>query len=115
VRSGRLESAAPRPPHPTAPSPPRAGIPDGDAIPRAYPRACPLCAADYRKPEVPDLEHVTLAAEDGGTPSPWRPDRPGRTLTLRCTPCGGSYPWDYFADALPALLERARVASGRSA
>src|SRR5690242_3163991 len=64
-----------------------------ETSPMAYPRACLLCGADYRS-DVAELGHVTPAAEDGGTPSPWRPALPGRTLTLRCTPCGESYRWD---------------------
>jgi hypothetical protein len=40
------------------------------------------------------------AATPGGTPSPWRPELPGRLLALRCLLCGGVYEWDYFASAL---------------
>jgi hypothetical protein len=42
---------------------------------------------------------VTLEARAGGTSSPWQPAQPGRVLTLRCSPCGGVYRWDYFGDA----------------
>ncbi len=72
----------------------------------AYPRRCPVCDATYgvRKfagPMVADICHVTLQAEPGGTPSPWRSDDPGRLLTLRCLLCTGEYRWDYFGGRLP--------------
>ena len=71
-----------------------------------YPRRCPLCGADYdpRRLERPD--HMTLRAEAGGTPSPSRPDLPGRLLTLRCRACGGEYLWDYFAGRPSASPDR---------
>jgi hypothetical protein len=62
-----------------------------------YPRRCPLCRADYGSGGALDLGHVTLSARPGGTPSPWRPDLPGRVLTLRCVHCRDAFPWDYFA------------------
>ena len=65
----------------------------------AYPRVSPLCRAPYGESGAVDLGHVTLAAEAGGTPSPWRPELPGRLLTLDRRHCGGSYRWGYFADA----------------
>ena len=81
----------------------------------AYPRRCPLCRADYRvsirsrggSRVASDLGHLTLSAGPGGTPSPWRPELPGRLLTLRCLACDGEYAWDYFAEqpvatAMPA-------------
>ena len=64
-----------------------------------YPRACPLCRAAYGASGAIEPRHVTLGSEPGGTPSPWRPEEPGRLLTLRCLLCRGTYPWDYFADA----------------
>ena len=82
----------------------------------AYPRRCPLCEADYlRAPRVHgpagvacDDRHMTLSAEPGGTPSPWRPELPGRILTLRCLACRGEYAWDFFAEQPAAILPRAR-------
>ena len=72
----------------------------------AYPRRCPLCDATYGVRNhtglnvSADLRHITLQAEPGGTPSPWRPDEPGRLLMLRCLLCTGEYRWDYFGDRL---------------
>ena len=71
----------------------------------AYPRRCPLCEADYRRPLTGyraagvacDDGHATLSTRPGGTPSPWRPTLPGRLLALRCLACDGEYAWDYFA------------------
>jgi hypothetical protein len=51
-----------------------------------------------------DRCHVTIDAETGGTPSPWRPDRPGRVLELRCLTCGGDFSWDYFADSAQKMV-----------
>ena len=81
----------------------------------AYPRRCPLCGADYRGSirsrtavgVAEDLRHATLRAEPGGTPSPWRPQLPGRLLTLCCRLCWGEYRWDYFADRPAAAARRA--------
>src|SRR5207253_9314406 len=42
-----------------------------------YPRACPSCGRDEPSPEQ---LYSTRAALDGGTPSPWRPETPGRLL-----------------------------------
>ena len=80
-----------------------------------YPRRCPLCGADCggaRKRQAgislaSEFRHTTLSAEPGGTPSPWRPELPGRLLALRCLACDGEYGWDYFggqpvAGAVPA-------------
>ena len=66
-----------------------------------YPRRCPLCEASYEPDPSSDLSHVTVGAEPGGTPSPQFPTAPGRVLTLHCQTCGGEYPWDFFADAVP--------------
>ena len=63
----------------------------------AYPRRCPLCGADYDPRKVERLDHATLQADPGGTPSHWRPRLPGRLLTLHCLLCEGAYRWDYFA------------------
>ena len=65
----------------------------------AYPRCCPRCGADYGSSGGAELRHVTMCAEPGGTPSPWRRALAGRLLTLRCLVCRGEYRWDYFADA----------------
>jgi len=77
-----------------------------------YPRQCPLCAAAYES----DGAHTTARSESGGTPSPWRPELPGRLLTLACNDCHGEYVWDYFADRpmleaqdLPARQPRRRA------
>ena len=72
-----------------------------------YPRRCPLCDATYGVRNFaglnvsPDLRHVTLQAQPGGTPSPWHPGEPGRLLTLHCLLCTGEYGWDYFGGRLP--------------
>ena len=72
-----------------------------------YPRRCPLCDATYGVRNHTDLNvsadtrHVTLQAEPGGTPSPWRPEDLGRLLRLRCLLCTSEYRWDYFGDRLP--------------
>jgi hypothetical protein len=92
----------------------------------AYPRRCPICEGDYRgSPRIrgaigvaSEDRHATLSAEPGGTPSPWRPELPGRLLTLRCALCGGEYAWDYFvgrpaAGALPAPRQPRRPAPPR--
>jgi hypothetical protein len=42
---------------------------------------------------------MTLSAEDGGTSSPWLPNRPGRVLEIACKLCGAIVRWDYFAPA----------------
>ena len=63
-----------------------------------YPRACPLCRERYDPRWTEAALHVTVAAVPGGTPSPWRPDLPGRVLTLQCRVCRGTYRWDYFAE-----------------
>ena len=67
----------------------------------AYPRRCPLCEARHSSDPSSDLAHVTLRSVPGGTPSPQFPDVTGRVLTLHCKACGGEYPWDFFADAVP--------------
>lgn len=64
----------------------------------AYPRACEGCGAQYsRLGATGDLEHVTLASEEGGTRSPWAPQYPGRLLDIGCRLCGAIFRWDYFA------------------
>ncbi len=73
-----------------------------------YPRRCPLCAAQYGaygSGGPAETQHVTLLARSGGTPSPWRPELPGRLLRLRCLLCGGTYGWDYFAGCPAALVQ----------
>jgi hypothetical protein len=68
----------------------------------AYPRRCPLCGVDYSVSGMPNVYHVTVGAEPGGTPRPHRVQEAGRLLTLRCLACDGAYTWDYFAGAVPA-------------
>ena len=64
-----------------------------------YPRRCPRCQTAY----VPIGQgHLTIRSEPGGTPSHQFADQPGRVLTLHCLSCGGEYPWDFFADAVPS-------------
>ena len=72
----------------------------------AYPRCCPRCGAAYDN----ELDHMTVRAEPGGTPSPWRPQQPGRRLVLLCLACRHEYLWDYFADARDAAPEPRGVA-----
>ena len=81
-----------------------------------YPRSCPLCRAAYAGASG-DLDHVTLHAEPGGTPSSRFPDVLGRVLTLHCQLCGGEYRWDFFADAAPpgAAVVPTRRAGRRAA
>jgi|GEM_PF-4737126 hypothetical protein len=63
----------------------------------AYPRACPGCGISYVDWSGPwTFPHITLAAQDGGAPSPWRRGLPGRLLDLRCQVCGTVFRWDYF-------------------
>jgi hypothetical protein len=64
-----------------------------------YPRSCPLCERSYALEGGPPAGSTTINAQPGGTPSPVRPNDPGRLLLLRCVLCGGSYWWDYFASA----------------
>jgi hypothetical protein len=63
----------------------------------AYPRQCPLCDAAYGPASADDARHTTARSVPGGTPSPWRPELPGRLLVLACHECGGEYAWDSFA------------------
>ena len=78
----------------------------------AYPRQCPVCRADYAVGGAVDFGHATVGSQAGGTPSPWRPEEPGRILTLRCLVCGDEYTWDYFADAAERVAREARGAGG---
>ncbi len=70
-----------------------------------YPRVCPSCGA--REPS-PEQLYSTRAAFDGGTPSPWLPDSPGRVLDLRCGACWALIRWDYFGSKLVAMLSEGR-------
>ena len=75
----------------------------------AYPGWCEGCDARYADfPSRGVAAHVTLAAEDGGTASPWVPDRPGRVLQLGCKLCGAIFRWDYFARAADGRLGAGR-------
>jgi len=67
-----------------------------------YPRACPSCG---RNEPSPDQLYTTRAAVDGGTPSPWRPDLPGRILDLRCSTCWALFRWDYFGSHMLEMLK----------
>lgn len=44
---------------------------------------------------------------DGGTPSPWRPEIPGRLLDLRCNTCWALFRWDYFGSQLVHVIKDA--------
>lgn len=73
----------------------------------AYPRRCAGCGRSYASwDSVLGFAHVTLAARDGGTPSPWVPDAPGRLLDLGCRLCGAVVRWDYFGRAADGRLGR---------
>ena len=74
----------------------------------AYPRRCPLCHRSYGEVGAHVAGQVTVRAEPGGTPSPWRAGQTGRLLVLKCLACGDEYRWDYFADAKPAPREANR-------
>jgi hypothetical protein len=56
-----------------------------------------VCGINYGATGATDRGHVTLRADPGGTPSPWRPRQPGRILTLKCMTCADDFMWDYFA------------------
>lgn len=83
----------------------------------AYPKECPACRVQYRGfGEQGTAQHVTVAAVDGGTPSPWLPDRPGRLLELACRECSALFEWDYFGlplsgDRLGRLEQLLRAAT----
>ena len=66
-----------------------------------YPRACPSCLRDEPSPEQ---LFSTRAAVDGGTPSPFRPETPGRILDLRCVACWALFRWDYFGSHLVEII-----------
>ncbi len=70
-----------------------------------YPRACPSCGT--REPS-PEQLYSTRAAFDGGTPSPWLSDSPGRVLDLRCSACWALIRWDYFGSKLVSILSDGR-------
>jgi hypothetical protein len=66
----------------------------------AYPRHCEGCGVQYTDfARQSNFAHVTLAAEDGGTSSPWLPEKPGRVLEIGCKFCGAITRWDYFGRA----------------
>ena len=62
----------------------------------AYPRSCPICEHSYLLEGGAGAGSITIHSQAGGTPSPARPQDPGRLLLLRCIVCGGSFWWDYF-------------------
>ena len=70
-----------------------------------YPRACPSCGT--REPS-PEQLYSTRAAFDGGTPSPWLSNSPGRVLDLRCSACWALIRWDYFGSKLVSILSDSR-------
>lgn len=74
----------------------------------AYPRTCPACGTAYAswQPGAPAPLHVTVSRGEGGTPSPWQRDTPGRVLRLHCLGCGSVFVWDYFGTAEGATLGR---------
>lgn len=64
----------------------------------AYPRRCEGCGASYTSwAGQINFPHLTLASQDGGTASPWAPEKPGRILDIGCRLCGSIFRWDYFA------------------
>ena len=69
------------------------------SVAMAYPRSCPVCERPYALEGGAAAGSVTIHSQPGGTPSPARPDDPGRLLLLRCVLCGANYWWDYFASA----------------
>lgn len=73
-----------------------------------YPRACPACGMAFADwgPGAPAPQHVTIWRGEGGTPSPWRQDVPGRLLGLHCLGCGAVFSWDYFGAAEDGKLGR---------
>jgi hypothetical protein len=74
-----------------------------------YPRACPSCG---RNEPSPEQLYSTRAAVDGGTPSPWRPEQPGRILDLRCGACWALFRWDYFGSRLIETLKEGEPNAG---
>ncbi len=74
-----------------------------------YPRVCPSCGAGEPAPEQ---LYSTRAAIDGGVPSPWRPELPGRLLDLRCGACWALFRWDYFGSRLVAVLSEGKSGEG---
>jgi hypothetical protein len=71
----------------------------------AYPRWCEGCAVDFASlPGQGTSAHVTVSAEDGGTPSPWSRDNSGRVLEIGCKLCGAIFRWDYFGPATDGRL-----------
>jgi hypothetical protein len=67
-----------------------------------YPRACPSCG---RSEPSPEQLYTTRAAIDGGTPSPWKLEQPGRILDLRCSGCWALFRWDYFGSRMIELIK----------
>ena len=67
-----------------------------------YPRHCPSCNASEPSPEQ---LYSTRGAVNGGTPSPWRPEQPGRLLDLRCGVCSALFRWDYFGSRLVEMIK----------
>jgi hypothetical protein len=74
----------------------------------AYPRACVACNISFEAwSGSGSIPHDTVAAHDGGTPSPWRRGLPGRVLDLCCQACGAIFRWDYFGAGESRRLGRA--------
>jgi hypothetical protein len=67
-----------------------------------YPRRCPSCGRDEPSPEQ---LYSTRAAMDGGTPSQWRAEQPGRILDLRCNACWALFRWDYFGSRIVEMIK----------
>lgn len=71
----------------------------------AYPRKCEGCGSHYATfSEHASVPHVTICATDGGTPSPWLPNKPGRVLEIGCRLCGAVFRWDYFGQGQGSRL-----------
>jgi hypothetical protein len=56
----------------------------------------------------PEQLYSTRSAFDGGTPSPWKSEIPGRVLDLRCGACWVLFRWDYFGSRLIQVLSEGK-------
>jgi polyhydroxyalkanoate synthesis repressor PhaR len=70
-----------------------------------FERALKMLSPYGRDEPSPEQLYSTRAAIDGGTPSPWRPEQPGRILDLRCGACWALFRWDYFGSRLLEMVK----------